>query len=68
MTKSVLNVEGMACEHCSSAVKTAVGALAGIASVDVNLSAKSVTVEYDDTQITIDKIAEAIEDHGYDVV
>jgi len=68
MTKSVLNVEGITCKHCSGAVKTAVGALAGVASVEVNLESKTVTVEYDDTQIAFDAIAEAIEDQGYDVM
>ena len=67
MIKSILNVEGMACEHCSAAVTTAVGKLSGVVSVEVNLAAKTAAVEYDDAQIAIDKIVGAIEDQGYAV-
>lgn len=30
METQLLNVEGMSCSHCESAVKTAVGALPGV--------------------------------------
>ena len=61
-----LNVEGMSCGHC---VKSVEGALNGIgASGKVDLADKSVTVEFDDTKLTLEKIKEAIEDQGYDVV
>ncbi|MBK5245446.1 MAG: heavy-metal-associated domain-containing protein, partial [Eubacteriaceae bacterium] len=42
MEKLTLNVEGMSCSHCEKAVKNAVGALDGVASVDVDLAQKTV--------------------------
>lgn len=68
MEKSVLNVEGMACEHCVKAVTKAVSALPGIGSVTVDLKAKTVTVEHDQSLSSLEKIKQEIEDQGYDVI
>jgi copper chaperone len=68
MTKTILKVEGMSCEHCVAAVKKAVGALPGVTGVEVDLSGKSVTVEHDSAAAPVTAIADAIEDQGYDVV
>ena len=67
MEKTVLNVDGMACEHCVKAITKAVGALPGVSRVSVDLKGKTVTVEYDSAQATLDKIKAEIEDQGYDV-
>jgi copper chaperone len=64
----VLNVNGMSCSHCEHAVKTAVGALDGVESVDVDLKGKKVTTKYNPAKTNPDQIRNAIEDQGYDVV
>ena len=63
-----LKVEGMSCGYCENAVKKAVGALAGVSSVSVSLAGKTVTVDFDSAQVTLDQIASTIEDQGFDVV
>lgn len=68
METTVLKVDGMSCEHCVKAVRNAVGALDGIGRVDVNLKAKTVTVEHDPAKAPLDKIKAEIEDQGYDVL
>lgn len=68
MEKTVLNVEGMSCEHCVKAVTDAANGLNGVAGAVVDLSAKTVTVEYDPAKCPLDKIKSEIEDQGYDVV
>lgn len=68
MAKTVIRVEGMSCEHCVKAVTTAVGGLPGVKAVAVDLKGKTVTVEYDETKATIDRMKAEIEDQGYDVV
>ena len=68
MEKIVLNVEGMSCMHCENRVKKAVGALAGVKSVDVSLADKKVTVELDASAVSEKQVKEAIEEQGYDVV
>ena len=65
MKKTIL-VEGMTCGHCEKAVKNALGELDGVKSVSVNLESKKVEVEGEN--LLDDKLKEAIEDAGYDVV
>lgn len=68
MKESIIKVEGMSCEHCVKAIKNTLEPLAGIISVAVDLSAKTVTVGYDPAKISTDVINLAIEDQGYDVI
>lgn len=68
MAKTVINVDGMACEHCVNAITKAVGAIGGVSGVSVNLDAKTVTVDHDPDTASVEKIKLEIEDQGYDVV
>ncbi len=68
MEKNVIKVEGMSCQHCVKAVNGAVSALPGVANVTVDLEAKTVSVEHDPGQSSLNAIKAAIEDQGYDVV
>ncbi|MDQ8734856.1 copper ion binding protein [Paenibacillus sp. LHD-38] len=66
MTKTVLQVEGMSCQHCVNSIE---GALREIGVVGkVELANNVVEVLFDENQITIDAVKEAIEEQGYDVV
>ena len=68
MTQTVLNVEGMSCSHCVSAVTKAVTALEGVSGVNVDLEGKKVAVGYDEDRVSLESIIDAIEEEGYDVV
>ena len=68
MEKAILSVEGMSCEHCVKAITEAVGALAGVEDVAVDLDAKTATVNYDPGKSSLDKIKFEIEDQGYEVI
>jgi copper chaperone len=65
MTNITLKVEGMSCGHCVNSVEKAMKSLGADAKVD--LAAGSVSVEYDEKNISLDNIKEAIEDQGYSV-
>lgn len=67
MATTVLHVEGMSCAHCVKAVSGAVSAVAGVTGVQVDLAAKTATVEHG-AQATLDALKAAIEEQGYDVV
>ena len=60
----VLEVRGMSCAHCASAITSALSTLAGVAEVDVDVAGG--TVRLDGTPDAAEVIA-AIEDAGYDV-
>jgi copper chaperone len=66
--ESILKVNGMSCMHCVNTIVNSIGALKGVSAVDVSLESKTVTVKYDETKISYDKIKEQIEAQGYDVI
>lgn len=66
MQTATLKVQGMSCGHCVQAVEGAVKKLGGSAKVD--LASGMVTVEFDESQTSLQAIKESIEDQGYDVV
>lgn len=66
MTKTILQVEGMSCQHCVNSIEGALKEIGAIGKVD--LTNNRVEVSYDENQITIGAVKEAIEEQGYDVV
>lgn len=68
MKTEILNVNGMSCSHCERAVNTAVSELTGVKEVRADAQAKKVTVIFEEQEVSLDKIMEAIEEEGYEVV
>lgn len=68
MKTEILNVAGMSCAHCVHSITKSITALEGAKDVKVDLSAKTVIIEYDAEKLSIDSIKLAIEDAGYDIV
>ncbi|WP_028987956.1 cation transporter [Thermicanus aegyptius] len=66
MQKVTLKVEGMSCGHCVNAVENALKQVGAKGSVD--LANGTVTIEYDENKVSLEKLKQAIEDQGYDVV
>ncbi|MCC8194184.1 MAG: heavy metal translocating P-type ATPase [Deltaproteobacteria bacterium] len=65
MQKELFDITGMSCSACSSRVAKAVGALDGVADVNVNLLKNSMTVSFDADVVSADAIAAAVERAGY---
>ena len=57
----------ISCEHCQHAIEGALGELAGVQSVHVDIPAKTVQVSYDPQQVSLEKIEEVLDDTGYTV-
>jgi copper chaperone len=49
------------------AIEGAVGALAGVRSVAVDVDAKSVAVAFEDGDVTLEAIEAAVQEEGYEV-
>ena len=62
-TNIELNVSGMTCGHCKSAVESALKSVAGVAAVNVDLAAgkASVTGEH----VKLEDLVAAVADEGY---
>lgn len=67
MQNVTLNVQGMSCGHCVNAIEGSVGKLDGVNQVKVNLDVAEVEVSFNETQVSLDKIKETIDEQGYDV-
>jgi copper chaperone len=66
-THAVLNVPTVSCNHCKMAIENAVGALVGVAEVDVDVAEKTVTIDFDTDVASLEAIEEAIAGEGYEV-
>lgn len=65
MKKEKYTVTGMTCAACSAAVERAVGQLPGVNSVNVNLLANNMVVEYDEGVLGPASIMAAVSHAGY---
>ena len=67
MNTLILTVTGMSCMGCVNSVKNLVGALPGIASVEIDLASGRVEVKHDPALADTASIRAAIEDGGYGI-
>lgn len=65
--ETTLEVTGMTCKNCEKAVKNALESLNGVSSVTVHLDQGQVEVSYEEAQVTVEALKQAVEDQGYDV-
>ncbi len=67
MTELTLAVPEISCGHCKSSIEGAVGALAGITGVEVDIEGRTVDVTFEDGSVDLPTIVDAIEGQGYTV-
>ncbi|MFO1445022.1 copper chaperone CopZ [Bacillus sp. Bva_UNVM-123] len=66
MKNLTLNVKGMSCGHCVNSIEGSVGQLEGVSQVNVKIEVAQVEVTFNESQVSLDKIKETIEDQGYE--
>lgn len=64
MSTLTYSVPGVSCAHCKHAIESEVSQVAGVASVEVDVEAKTVTVTGDPQE---QEILAAIDEAGYEV-
>lgn len=67
MESTTLVAPDISCAHCQHAIEGAVGKLAGVSKVSVDIPTKTVYINYDPQQVTLAKIEEVLDDTGYTV-
>lgn len=67
MRTETIAVPEIHCDHCKTSIEGALAPIDGVTAAAVDVDAKAVTVEYDDTTTGRDAIVRAIEDQGYEV-
>ena len=68
VSKQTFPVTGMTCAACASSVETILTHTEGIQSATVNYATTTVAVVFDEQQITIEGIDQALQDVGYGLV
>jgi copper chaperone len=66
-THAVLNVPGVSCNHCKMAIEGALKGMPGIDKAEVDVADKSLTVEFEDGQVSLGDVRAAVEEEGYEV-
>lgn len=64
MTTVTVNVTGMSCGHCVSAVRGELGNIPGVRAVDVDVTSGKVTIDSDGA-VDVDAVKDAVEEAGY---
>ena len=67
MTTMTISVPEIHCDHCKHSIEGALAPLPGVASAQVDISARTVPVEVDERVADRGRLVAAIEDQGYDV-
>lgn len=67
MESTTLIAPDISCEMCQRAIEGAVGKLAGVERVQVDIPTTDVHVTYDPETITLAQIEEVLDDTGYTV-
>jgi len=67
MSKVVLDVPEISCEHCSQAITKALQPQEGVKNVRVDIPTQKVHLEFDEAQITLDRVKAILSEEEYPV-
>ncbi len=67
MSKVVLDIPEISCEHCSQAITKALQPQEGVQQIRVDIPTQKVHLEFDEAQITLDRVKEILADEEYPV-
>ncbi len=67
MATTILTVPDISCEHCERAITNALSPVAGVRSVAVDIPARQVRVDYDETTVDINRMKEILQEEDYPV-
>jgi copper chaperone len=67
MATTVLNVPDISCEHCERAITNALAPMSGVRTVNVDIPGKQVHIDFDESQISVDKMKDVLEEEDYPV-
>ena len=67
MTKVVLSVPEISCDHCSRAITQALEPQQGVKAVRVDVPAQTVHLEFDEQVLSLERVKEILADEEYPV-
>jgi copper chaperone len=63
----VLKVPDISCEHCERTITGALVPVGGIRSVNVDIPQRQVRVDYDEAQVSVERMKELLREEDYPV-
>ncbi len=67
MASVVLNIPDISCEHCQRTITNALTPVQGVRSVNVEIPAKQVKVDYDESVVDVNRFKEILQEEEYPV-
>jgi copper chaperone len=67
VSRVVLSVPDISCEHCQNTITKALTPVDGVRGVDVDIPAKQVTVDYDERAVDVERMKAILEEEEYPV-
>jgi copper chaperone len=67
MATTVLSVPDISCEHCERTITGALQPVEGVQAVSVDIPARTVHVEYDPAQVSVERMKEILQEEEYPV-
>jgi P-type Cu+ transporter len=68
VNKETIKISGMTCAACAQRVQKAVGKIDGVINASVNFATEKLSVEFDEAEVNIPVIKDAVEQAGYGVI
>jgi copper chaperone len=67
MASATYTAPDISCEHCRHAIETALGAVNGVESVQVDIPTKRVDVRYDPARVDEATLVATLDEEGYPI-
>lgn len=67
MPTAVLNVPDISCEHCERTITNALTPIEGVNAVRVDIPAKQVSVDYDESRVDVQRMQQVLGAEDYPV-
>jgi copper ion binding protein len=67
MTTITVNAPDISCANCVAHVEKDISALQGVSSVKADVASKDVTITFDESSLSREQIADAMDDAGYPI-
>jgi copper chaperone len=67
VNKATFIAPDISCHHCAMAIKKALSKVEGVCTIDVDVSSKKVSVDYDTAKTNLPNIEAAMSEEGYPV-
>lgn len=68
MSQATYPIKGMHCASCAQNVERTIKSLPGVKRANVNLASEKLTVDYEQNQVNVDDMAQAVKEIGFELV